>query len=171
MPEDAPDNSTQPSALGSDPAVFVEVEDSAVGCVGIGAPLEIVRRDCVRVRDTTIYLEGMAQAAAIVDVGAANVTAEVVDGAVWRIRVEDVTLRTADSLGVGTPMSRMADLPGIQIVHGEGTFARTAAHCGKTFRVGGVPFRQEGWAPEQLAVLPDSARVDMILILGRCDHR
>lgn len=145
------------------------VGDSAVGCLEIGASVERVRTRCGEVADSVIYLEGSPQEALAVNVGRGRALAEIVDDSVWRIRIDDPALSTSDSIAVGTPVRALADLPGIHIVHGEGTFARTGAHCGKSFEVDGVPFRPQGWSAAQLRRLPESARVAGILVLGRCD--
>ena len=96
--------------------------------------------------------------------------AEIVNDSVWRIRVTDPALSTVDSIAVGTPLNSLADIPGIRIVHGEGTFARMAAHCGMSFEVHDLPFYRQSWTAAELRTLPDTVRVAGILVLGRCDH-
>lgn len=144
------------------------VGDSAVGCLEIGATREAVERACGWVTDTTIHLEGMAQEAAWVAVGQGRALAEMADGVVWRIRVDDRDLATADSIRVGTAARRLSGLPGVRVLHGEGTFVRTDAHCGKSFQIRGLPPEPREWSGEDLAALPDSVRVVGILVLGRC---
>ncbi|HEU4699672.1 MAG TPA: hypothetical protein VFS40_10855, partial [Gemmatimonadales bacterium] len=79
--------------------------DSGVGALRVGAPLAAVRAACRVVRDTTgPGAEGMPERVALVDVGAAAVAATIVHDSVWRLSVTDSLLRTADSLGVGTPL-------------------------------------------------------------------
>lgn len=150
------------------PMAQVVVGDSAVGCLEIGAPLDRVMGACQGVTDTTLYVEGRPQEAIRVEVGRGSVIAEVVDGEIWRITVSDPGLSTTDSISVGTPLRRLAGHPGIRIVHGEGTFARTDAHCGKSFQVEGLRFRPQGWSASELQVLPDTIRISRILVLGRC---
>lgn len=147
---------------------FAAIGDSAVGCLEIGAPREAVERACGSVTDTTIHLEGMVQQAAWVAVGQGRALAEMVDGVVWRIRVDDPALATADSIRVGTAARRLAGLPGVRVLHGEGTFVRTDAHCGKSFQIQGLPSAPGEWSGEDLAALPDSVLVVRILVLGGC---
>lgn len=147
------------------------VRDSSVGCVELGASLESVISACGEVTDTALRLEGSQQPAVWVKVEGGRALAEMVSGSVWRIRVTDPELRTADSLGAGTPVNRLADHPGVRIAHGEGVFARTDDHCGKSFGLTGLPYRRGGWSAAQLAELPDSVAVVEVLVVGRCDHR
>lgn len=160
---------TESSEAGA-PQTAALVGDSAVGCLEIGAPMEEVRRACGEITDTTIYLEGMGQEAAWVNVRQRRALAEIVNDSVWRISVEDLGLTTRDSISVGMPVSTLANLPGIRILHGEGTFARTDAHCGKTFEIKGLPYRPQRWSPAEIGELSDTVQIVRILVLGRCDH-
>jgi len=153
---------------GDPPRPLAMVGDSAVGCLEIGATREAVERACGPVTDTTIHLEGMAQEAAWVRVGQRRALAEIADGAVWRIQVVDPVLATADSIRVGTAARRLATLPGVRVLRGEGTFVGTDAHCGKSFQIRGLPPEPLEWSPANLAALPDSVRVVRILVFGRC---
>ena len=149
----------------------VHVGDSAVGCVSLDAPLQSVISACGEVVDTTIYLEGMPQEAVWVDVGPGRVLAEIVRDTVWRIRIEDPALTTSDSIRFGTPVSSLASYPGVRVSYEEGASAMTDAHCGRTFGVSGLPIRFERWTAEELGALPDSVRVNRILVHGNCDNR
>ena len=80
-------------------------------------------------------------------------------------------IQTAHFFVGATPVSRLAEHPSIRIAHGEGTFARLDAHCGKSFGLEGLPYRRGGWTATQLRGQPDTVRVAMILVVGRCDHR
>lgn len=148
----------------------VVVRDSSVGCLELRAPLEAVASGCGEVTDTALRLEGQSQPAIWVDVGGGRVLAEIVNGRVWRIRVTDPALQTADSIGVGTPIRRLAGYPDIRIVYGEGVFARMDAHCGKSFGLEGLTVRPGGWTAAQLRAMSDTVRVAVILVVGHCDH-
>jgi hypothetical protein len=148
--------------------VPVVVSDSAVGCLEIGARMDAVTLACGEPRDTTIYLEGMPQEAAWIDVGPGRALAEVVNEQVWRIRITDSALSTRDSIRVGVPINRLADHPGIRIGYEEGISARTDAHCGMTFGLTGpLPFRRD-WTEERIRALPDEIAISLILVFGRC---
>lgn len=147
------------------------VRDSSVGCLKLGASVQVIATACGEVRDTVLRLEGQYQPAVWVEVAGGRALAEVVNGQVSRITVRDPALQTADSIGVGTPVSRLAGFPGTSIAYGEGIFARMDAHCGKSFRLEGLTYRPGGWMADQLRAQPDTVRVAEILVVGRCDHR
>lgn len=166
------DASTLPEAAPTPPTTqrVAVVSDSSVGCLELGAPVDAVSLACGGARDTVLRVEGQSQPAVAVDVGGGTATGEIVNGRVWRITVTDPALQTADSIGVGTPVNRLADYAGVRIVYGEGTFARMDAHCGKSFGLRGLADRRGGWTSDQLRALPDTVRVVRILVVGHCDH-
>jgi hypothetical protein len=119
------------------------------------------------VGDTTLMLEGEPQPALRVALGGDTIVAEVVEGRVWRIRVTSPGPATSDSLRVGTPVRRLAELPGVILAAGEGRYyAISPAHCGLSFGVEGLPFRARPWTVAELAATPDSVRVGEILVTG-----
>lgn len=166
--ESDPPASTPASSIAQPVAL---VGDSSVGCLTIRAPIEAVRLGCNGVTDTVIRVEGQLQPAVEVSVEGGRAMAEIVDGRVWRIRVSDPSLQTADSIRVGTPVSRLAGHPGFRIVYGEGTFARMGSHCGKSFEIQGLPLQAADWTVNQLLALPDTVRVIQIVVVDHCDHR
>jgi hypothetical protein len=169
----AADEAEAPDAAAYTPIAqsIAVVKDSSVGCLTLRAPVEAVTSACGEVTDTVIHLEGQPQPAVWVEVQGGRALAEIVRGAVWRIRVTDPSLQTADSIGVGMPASRLADYPGIRISYEEGVTAFVDAHCGKSFSLAGpLPFRRE-WTADQLRAQPDSVRVDVIMVVGHCDSR
>jgi hypothetical protein len=147
----------------------VLITGSSVGCLELNATVDDVARDCQAVADTTLYLEGMPQQALRVDVGGDTALAEIVEGRVWRISVLGPGPVTADSVGVGSPLSRLATYHDPRISAGEGHyFLTTPAHCGLSFGLHGLPFGAGPWSTEELAAMPDSVRVERILITGVC---
>jgi hypothetical protein len=147
----------------------VLITGSSVGCLVLDATVDEVARDCRVVGDTTLYLEGMPQQALRVDVGGDTALAEIVEERVWRISVSSPGPVTVDSVGVGTPLSRLAAMPDPRISAGEGRyFLTTPAHCGLSFGIRGLPFGAGPWSAEELAAMPDSVRVERILITGGC---
>jgi hypothetical protein len=142
---------------------------AAVGGVAIRDDTESVKSRCAVVGDTTLVLEGNPQPALRVALGGDTIVAEVVEGRIWRIRVTTPGLATGDSLHVGTPVRRMAELPGVTLAAGEGRyFAISPAHCGLSFAIDGLPFRARPWTTAELATMPDSVRVGTILVTGAC---
>ncbi len=146
------------------------VTGSAAGGLRIGHPAERVHRECNVVADTTLLLEGMSQPALLVDLAGDTIVAEIVDGSVWRIVVRSPGLATADSIRVGTPARRVAELDGAAVHAGEGRdYVITPTHCGLSFEVaargpGGAP-----WTVEALRAARDDVGISRILVVGGCD--
>lgn len=139
---------------------------AAVGGIAIRDDAEDVRRRCPVVGDTTLMLEGEPQPAMRIALGGDTIVAEVVEGRIWRIRVTSPGLTTSDSLHVGTPVRRLAALPGAALAFGEGQFIVSPAHCGLSFGIEGLPFRTRPWTTAELATMPDRVRVGTILVTG-----
>jgi hypothetical protein len=100
-----------------------------------------------------------------VAMGGETVDVEVNDDRVWRIPVTDADLRTADSLGVGTPLAKLLELPGLTPAMGEGTYAMSPAHCGISFQLRGAGVARTA---DDLRKLPASVQVERMLVVG-CD--
>ncbi len=98
-----------------------------------------------------------------------NVEAEIVNDKVWRIEVTSSRFRTADSLGVGTPLSRLLALNNPRGLTGEGQlFVASPDHCGLSFRLSnnGSSARSQNWDKAALSRLPSSTVVNKVLLLG-----
>lgn len=140
-----------------------------IGTLRLGMTTEALHASCTVLRDSTILgPEGMPARVATVVTNGDTLLAEIDSGRVWRIGVVTPGLRTADSLGVGTPARRLADLPGARGITGEGQlFVVADQPCGLSFQV-----KQPGPAaitsstPQQLRALPDSITVTRVLVVG-----
>ncbi len=141
-----------------------------IGALRIGAPLDSVKSDCRVLRDTTLTAaEGMPAQKLTVEIAGETVEAEVVEGKVWRISVRSPRFQTADSLGVGTPLSRLLKLSGARGMMGEGAlYFTSSAHCGLSFRLSeNRPLDPTGdWNAPALARLPASTNVTEVLVFG-----
>lgn len=152
-----------------------ELTDSGIGDLQIGMPADDLVERCNVAADTTVMdVEGQLQRVVLVATGADTVRAEIVDGAVWRITVETRTWRTADSLGVGSPISDLLELPEAQGLTGEGNLVIVSPqHCGISFQVdaGNVqPPPTDAWDADALGRIPDTAAVELVRITG-CPDR
>jgi len=146
-----------------------QLTDASAGLVRIGATESSVRAECNVVADTALMLEGDVQPAILVEVGTDTVLAEIVDARVWRIRVRSPGLRTADSVGVGTPARQLLAAPGANVVWGEGNHVVvTPEHCGLSFLLTALPPRARPWSTAEVAEMPDSVRVGEVLVIGSC---
>lgn len=150
-----------------------QLEGGAVGTIAVGTPAEDLRSRCTVIRDTTLNLEGEPQPALLVELGSDTVIAEIVSGMVWRLRVLTPGLRTADSIGIGTPAARLAERPGVTMATGEGRhFLLMPEHCGLSFGIRGLPDRatdrSRSWTVERIRDLPDTVRIGGILVTDLC---
>jgi hypothetical protein len=87
---------------------------------------------------------------------------------VWRIEITDPGLRTADWLGVGTPLPTLLALKGgKQGLTGEGSlFLITEARCGLSFELSEPRSPSGSWPMERLQTLPRSTVVKRVLVIG-----
>jgi hypothetical protein len=144
------------------------IDSDGIGTIRIGMSADSVQSRCKVLRDTTQPdNEGMAERVLMVDIGGDSVAVEVDSGRVWRIDVRTPRLRTADSLGVGTPIASLLALEGgVQGLAGEGSlFLLAQARCGLSFELSA---RATGgdWQRPQLRTLPPTTRVKRVLVIG-----
>ena len=146
------------------------VRDEGMGELQIGAPVDSVSAHCLVLRDTTaIGAEGMPARKLAVFLPPDTVEAEVVNNRIWRLSIVSPHFRTADSLGVGTPLSRLLKLRNPRGMTGEGKFfVASPEHCGMSFRLlNAGPGAQKGDLDQAgLKRLPKSAVVSEILVFG-----
>lgn len=146
------------------------VTESGIGDLRIGRPVPEVAARCNVLGDTTeIRAEGLPARIVTVDLGRDTVEAEAVDDRVWRIALEHPAFRTADSLGVGTPLARLLRFDGARGMAGEdGLYLRVPAHCGLSFRLSdsGRGAALADPSPEMLRRLPADTHVDRVLLVG-----
>ncbi len=144
--------------------------DEGIGHLRIASTVESVGLTCNIVRDTTaIGAEGMPARKLLVALSRDTVEAEVVSGRVWRIAVASPRLQTADSLGVGTPISRLLRLRKPHGMTGEGAFfVASPDHCGMSFRLAnaGPGARRGDLDSTGLSRLPAPTVVSEVLIFG-----
>lgn len=151
----------------------VESEDaltgSGIGAVQIGMAADELMKRCPQASDTTVTdIEGDAQPIILVPAGSDTLRAEIVRAEVWRISTEDPTWRTDDSLGVGSPISELLELPDVRGMTGEGNLVVVSPrHCGLSFQLEGeAPPPANGWDAEALARLPEATEVSLVRIVG-----
>jgi hypothetical protein len=164
--EDTTPPAAGPTAAAREPTCGVDertaLTGDGIGALRVGASVDDVARVCRVLSDTTaLGTEGQQERTILVDLGRDSVTAVVSDSRVWRIHVRTPAFRTADSLGVGTPVRTLRQHRP-QLLTGEGVFLRLPSHCGLSFRLrDAAPGRVS--SPRQLA---DSIVVDEVLAFG-----
>ena len=150
------------------------ITGAGLGDLRIGMSVASVHSVCRVVGDATrLASEGQTARFLAVEFPRDTVDAEVVDGEVWRIEVVSPSFRTADSLGVGTPLSRLLELRDARGITGEGQlFVISPVHCGLSFRLSdnGSSARSQKWDRAGLSRLPSGTVVNKVLIVG-CERR
>ena len=146
------------------------ITDEGIGELRIGTTVESLRQKCNVVSDKTAPgSEGMPARKLAVALSRDTVEAEIVQGRVWRLAVRSPRLRTADSLGVGTPIERLRRLKNPRLMTGEGVlFVASTEHCGMSFRLSNTgPDALRGNIDRAgLSRLPESAAVSEVLVFG-----
>lgn len=113
--------------------------------------------------------EGSTERVLVVPLGPETVRAVVNDDRVFRIIVSSPYFRTEDSLGVDTPLHKLASMRGAQFFPGEdGVYGFVADHCGISFRFS-VPMRPPKggqWNVASINKAHGDAAVDRVLLTG-----
>jgi len=145
------------------------VDGNGIGVIRIGMPVDAVKARCIVARDTMeLRAEGQSERILVVPFGTDTANVEVNDGRVWRIEITNPGLRTADWIGVGTPLSALLGLKGgVQGLTGEGNlFLLAEAKCGLSFELSEPGSPAGNWPVERLRTLPPNTVVKRILVLG-----
>lgn len=142
--------------------------DNGIGVLKEGARVSDVRERCGIVSDSEQPgSEGMKERVLIVQVGDETVRALVNDERIWRIEVTSPRLTTDDSLGVDTPLHKIAMKRGARFVPGEdGVYGFIANHCAMSFRFS-IPLRPPrggDWTAAAIDSTHGDATVDRVLI-------
>jgi hypothetical protein len=146
------------------------ITDDALAELKLGQTVDDVRKFCEVVSESDQPgQEGTTDHILAVRVAGEIIPATIVNGKVWRITVTTPRFHTADSLGVDTPLPRIATMRGAQFAPGEdAVYGFSPEHCGLSFRFS-LPLRppQGGqWTPERINAAHSDAAVDRVLIRG-----
>lgn len=144
------------------------VDSDGLGAIRIGMDADSVKARCTVARDTVeLRTEGQEERILVVAIGGDTASVEIDSGRVWRIDIRTPKLRTADSLGVGTPLSRLLAMKGgVQGLAGEGhMFLLAQARCGVSFELT-APAAPGDWQRARLRTLPPSTTVTRVLVFG-----
>lgn len=164
----------QPAPAPGDPGIARScgrpvVDGDGVGAIRIGMPADSVKAHCAVVRDTMeLRSEGQLERILVVAFGGDTANVEVSSELVWRIEITEPGLRTADWLGVGTPLATLLAVKGgVQGLTGEGNlFLITEAHCGLSFELSEPRSPAGSWSAERLRTLPPNTVVKRVLVIG-----
>jgi hypothetical protein len=142
-----------------------------VGAVRVGASVAAVRKACHAPVRKLKKGEAPPPADLLqIKIAGAPIQAEIADGHVWRVIVDDGPFRTRGKLGVGSPLSALLASGGARASETESViYVTTAADCGVSFALDYRPRRGEdrdSWTAEGLARLPQDAKVERVLMSG-----
>lgn len=162
-----PARGTRATAFGCLGPLF---DGRGVGALRIGLSADSIGRLCLVVRDTTeLREEGLPVRVVSIAAGSDTLEAEIDGGRVWRIALTHARFRTADSLGVGVPLTRLLSLPAVRGMTGEGAlYVVSPSQCGLSFRVTDPAYdaARAEWTVAALRRLPASSVVTEVLIVG-----
>ena len=157
--EDAEPSTVQTAQIASDDALLT---GDSVGPAIVGVARSALSPRIKVIRDTIEEgMEGIPETIAILLVAGDTIRAAIDSGRIYRFSVTSARFRTADSLGTGTPLSRLLSEPGIYAMTGEGAvFVWSANRCGLGFRLWDPSAdREMAWDPGGLGDAPDSVGV------------
>ena len=149
------------------------VTDDGIGDLREGLSVDDAKARCDVVSDSEqLGTEGMNERVLIVRIAGETVRAIVNDDRIRRIEISSPRFATTDSLGVDTPLSRIAAKRGARFFPGEGgVYGFVADHCALSFRFS-VPLRPPrggNWTAESIDSLHGDAAVDRVLVT-RCQR-
>ena len=144
--------------------------DEGVGELKVGRSVTDINQLCEVVTDGQQQgPEGMMERVLAVRVAGEIVPTTIVNDKVWRVSVTTPVIRTADSLGIDTPLQKIAAMSGAQFFPGEdGVYAFVADHCALSFRFS-LPLRPPKggqWTASAIAKEHGDAVVDRVLLTG-----
>ena len=145
-----------------------QLTDEGIGELRPSRSVAEVKRLCDVASDgTQAGAEGQTERVLVVNLGGETVAATVVDDKVWRLDVRTPRFTTKDSLGVDTPLRRIARMRGAQFAPGEdGVYGFVSAHCGMSFRFS-LPLRPPAggqWTVAMIEKDHGDAVVDRVLV-------
>ena len=167
-PVSVSDDTARASPLNCGITGVAELTDNGIGDLKEGTRVADLRERCEIESDSEQPgPEGSRQRVLVVRVGGETVQAIINDDRVWRIEVNTPALKTSDSLGVDTPLHRIATKRGARFFPGEGgVYGFVADHCAMSFRFS-VPLRAPrggDWTAAKIDSAHGDAVVDRVLI-------
>jgi hypothetical protein len=137
------------------------VTEDGIGVLRIGTSLDVILANCTVVSERA----GPSDAPVEVDVDLGRDTAavEFVNGALRRVTLHHQTYRTADSLGVGTHISKLMNMRNVTAITERGRlYAVAPAYCGLRFMM---------MAPAPTPPSPQSGRAALRRLSGETRTR
>jgi hypothetical protein len=145
------------------------LDEDGIGDLKQGRSVADVARSCEVISDSEQRgQEGAMERVLVVRIANELVRAIIVDDRVFRIEVNTPRFRTSDSLGVDTPLRRIAAMRGAQFAPGEdGVYGFSPDHCGLSFRFS-VPSRPPSGSQWTAALINEAhgdAAVNRVIVI------
>jgi hypothetical protein len=159
-------------------SLSTKLTDQGVGDLQIGRPVSEVKRLCNVVSDfhrgspegqiqRVVTIQTIDLHPGVDPTGSEIIVAEVANDRISRIEVSTARFTTSDSLGVDTPLKRIAHMRGAQFAPGEdGVYGFVGAHCGLSFRFS-LPLRPPAggeWTVATIEKDHGEAAVDRVIV-------
>ena len=145
------------------------LSEKGIGELKQGRPVNEVAGLCEILSDSRQQgQEGMMERVVVVRIAGETLRAIVTDDRIFRIEVTTPRFRTTDSLGVDTPLRRIASMRGAQFAPGEdGVYGFSPEHCGLSFRFS-LPWRPPAggqWTAQAIAQRHGDAAVNRVIVI------
>jgi hypothetical protein len=145
--------------------------DEGIGELKPGRPVKEIRSLCdITHEGYQPGAEGQTEHIIGVRLGSETIPVTIADDKVFRIDLRTPHFQTSDSLGIDTPLHRIAKMRGAQFAPGEdGVYGFVADHCGLSFRFS-LPLRPPRggqWTAATIDKDHGDAVVDRVLVV-RC---
>ncbi len=145
------------------------LDDNGVGELKQGRLLSEVAALCEVISDGQQQgQEGAMERVVVLQIAGETVRSVIQRDRIDRIQINAPLFRTVDSLGVDTPLSRIAAMRGAQFAPGEdGVYGFSPEHCGLSFRFS-VPWRPPAggqWTAAAIAREHGTAAVDRVIVI------
>jgi hypothetical protein len=169
VPADSPAAASKDCGITGTPVIT----DDGIGELKEGLSVTDAKARCDVISDSEeLGTEGMTEHVLIVRIAGETVRAIVSDDRISRIEISSPRFATTDSLGVDTPLRRVAQKRGARFFPGEGgVYGFVADHCALSFRFS-VPLRPPrggNWTAQSIDSAHGDAAVDRVLVT-RCQR-
>jgi hypothetical protein len=143
--------------------------EKGIGELQQGRPVADVAARCEVLSDSQQQgTEGQMERVLVLRVAGETLRAIVTNDRIFRIEVNTPRFHTADSLGVDTPLRRIASMRGAQFAPGEdGVYGFSPEHCGLSFRFS-LPWRPPAggqWTAQAIAERHGDAAVNRVIVI------
>ena len=162
-------DTTQPLARDCGVTGTTRLTEQGIGELKQGRLVSDVAARCEVLSDSQQQgAEGMMERVIVLRVAGETLRAVVTNGRIFRIEVNTPRFRTSDSLGVDTPLRRIASMRGAQFAPGEdGVYGFSPDHCGLSFRFA-LPWRPPAggqWTAAALSEKHGDASVNRVIVI------